>query len=760
MVFRIAHESALPAAFGRRFGVRMLPFHGGSALVHAGLLAAIALFTAAAPSSDDGVTDEQRAAIARSLRASAEKDLDEAAFEEVAAQLHDKDGSHGTRAKGEEASMGSPRGDRYDSRYGVQGPSDPDPHVARGATLRDANEFGMVGLLQSGAGGDPNAPTAPWGYDNSLGVSAGGGRGNGLGLSSIGGVGHGGAANSGFGHASGPRHGAGAGVTTGAGAPTTAPGSGLLNAGPRGGNPAAPSVPTPSAAIDSMSAPAAPEIKINPNGRFATTYRPGRGHLAAFDAAVARGAVPEAERQLVGDLGGGYTPAFQVPDGDALALRTDLERAKLPPRGGPFHVRLALRSSAEAPKSRAHLSVHLVLDLSGSMSGDAIAQARDAARALVDRLAPTDDFSLVTFSTEAAVRVPDGLVGPRREAIKKIISELRAEGGTNIGEGLSLGYAQAASRTIPEDAVRVVLLLSDGRATAGDTRSEYLSNLALDAFQRGVQTSSFGLGSDYDGALMSSIAADGAGGYYYLRDPSHIASALATELDQRLDPVATAVEVRVRLKPDVDLLRAYGSRRLSEGESSRVRAVEVAADAHAAKRDGIRRDRHEDRQEGMRFFIPAFSRGDDHALLIKLALPEGVGARDVALVELKYKDRLRKKNVVREIPLRVEYANGDAASAATADRSMARTIQGFAAGDALAEAAARIAQGDRQAAVNLLSEREGILRQAADTLDEPRFLEDAGRLTRLRAHAGSTTGMGEPLVLAMLLETASRSHLH
>ncbi len=67
--------------------------------------------------------------------------------------------------------------------------------------------------------------------------------------------------------------------------------------------------------------------------------------------------------------------------------------------------------------------------------------------------------------------------------------------------------------------MRVVLLLSDGRANSGHHRElERLSRLALDAFQGGVQTSTFGLGADYDGALMSSIASDGAGGYYYLRE--------------------------------------------------------------------------------------------------------------------------------------------------------------------------------------------------------------------------------------------------
>jgi len=499
---------------------------------------------------------------------------------------------------------------------------------------------------------------------------------------------------------------------------------------------------------------------IDPNGRFATTYRPGGGHLAAFESAVARGIIPTGERELVSDVGARYVTGFEIPKGKSLGIHADLERQKLPPAGSPFHLRLTLKSTPDKPAERPHLSVHLVLDVSGSMQGESIKQAREAASALVDKLAPTDDFSLVTFSSDAEVKIPDGPVGARRESIKKTIAEIHEGGGTNISRGLELGYEQASSKKIPDDAVKVVLLLSDGRANSGLLSAGGISKLALDAFQNGVQTSTFGLGAEYDGALMSAIAEDGAGGYYYLRDAAQIAPALSTELDKRLDPAATAVEVRVRLKKGFDLLKVYGSRRLSQAESQRVRAQEVAADNQAAQRDGIKQDRKDDVEGGMRFFIPAFAAGDSHALLFQLRAQAGVGKAPLALVELKYKDRISKKNVIEEMPVEIAWADSDAASAATIDPSVARTMQGFAAGEALALAAARVAQNDRQGAITLLAERETILREAAKTLEEPLFLKDAERLARMREHAGSTTGMGDPLLFAMLLETASRTHLH
>ncbi len=76
-------------------------------------------------------------------------------------EADNKEGGTGTRAKGEEGSMGNPSTKATNKRYAVQGPQDnPDPHIARQAALRESQEFGMIGLLNSGAEGDPKAPPA------------------------------------------------------------------------------------------------------------------------------------------------------------------------------------------------------------------------------------------------------------------------------------------------------------------------------------------------------------------------------------------------------------------------------------------------------------------------------------------------------------------------------------------------------------------------------------------------------------------------
>jgi len=256
--------------------------------------------------------------------------------------------------------------------------------------------------------------------------------------------------------------------------------------------------------------------------------------------------------------------------------------------------------------------------------------------------------------------------------------------------------------------------------------------------------------------LLSAIADRGAGGYYYLARPHEIGPAFARELDARLVPAALAVELRVRLRPDVRPLKVYGSRQLDEIEAAQVRAQEIGADQQAQHREHIARDRHSDAVGGMRFFMPSFARDDHYALLLNLQLPAGVTARPIASIEVRYKDRLLGKNVTEEIPVRVRYDASEAESAATIDPGVLRTVQAFAAGDAILHAAGQVDAGDRAGAARLLSERAELLAGAARRLDETRFSEDSRRLARLAEAVG---GVQDPMALALLLRGSGSGYL-
>ncbi len=179
---------------------------------------------------------------------------------------------------------------------------------------------------------------------------------------------------------------------------------------------------------------------------------------------------------------------------------------------------------------QAPLSVHVALDVSGSMDGASIDSARKAVEALVDRLGPDDELSLVTFANEATLVVPRGPVGPRRAPIVWQIHAIAAGGGTNLSAGLDRAYGQARASTADG---ALVLLLTDGRANEGDTDQDSLVARSAAARQDGIRTSTFGLGSDFDGPLLELLADRGEGRAYELDDPAKIAPAFVREIDAR-----------------------------------------------------------------------------------------------------------------------------------------------------------------------------------------------------------------------------------
>jgi pSer/pThr/pTyr-binding forkhead associated (FHA) protein len=240
IVFQIAAVNAgkpVPTGAFASFESTALMYIGLSFLLHMGIVASLAFFMPRMSLDDSEAIDrDQVLMMQKYLDAAAEREEEEKETEQQPdANADNKEGGTGTRAKGEEGSMGNPNTHDTGHKFGVQGPQDnADPHIARQAALREAAEFGMIGLLNTGAGGDPNAPTAPWGREDSLGndpLSArgnmwgdtigdsfgagglglsgvgegGGGRGEGIGLGNIGTIGHG--AGTGTGQGFGNGHG-------------------------------------------------------------------------------------------------------------------------------------------------------------------------------------------------------------------------------------------------------------------------------------------------------------------------------------------------------------------------------------------------------------------------------------------------------------------------------------------------------------------------------------------------------------------------
>lgn len=173
----------------------------------------------------------------------------------------------------------------------------------------------------------------------------------------------------------------------------------------------------------------------------------------------------------------------------------------------------------------------VVLDRSGSMSGDRLAHARRALCEVVDRLSAGDTFCLVTFDDQVEVNIPAGPVTDRK-AIKRIIDGIHSRGSTDLAAGLVRGLKEAR-RLESLSGVRV-LLISDGHANNGVTDPDVIGKLAARQVEHRITTSTLGMGLGYDEALLSAISRQGAGNEQFAKEADSAAGFIAQECGELL----------------------------------------------------------------------------------------------------------------------------------------------------------------------------------------------------------------------------------
>ena len=182
--------------------------------------------------------------------------------------------------------------------------------------------------------------------------------------------------------------------------------------------------------------------------------------------------------------------------------------------------------------------VVLVLDVSGSMEGEKIAQARVAARHVLDDLNPEDRFEVLAFSTGTDA-FGDGLrPASDADAAESWVGRLAAGGATDIHLALTEAFELAEpGRPL------YVIFLTDGLPTEGlvDT-SDILSSL-----EQSETTSvfAFGVGYDVDTVLLDSIARDHHGTTEYVVPGEEIDTAIAALSAKVASPVLTAVQLTI-----------------------------------------------------------------------------------------------------------------------------------------------------------------------------------------------------------------------
>ena len=121
--------------------------------------------------------------------------------------------------------------------------------------------------------------------------------------------------------------------------------------------------------------------------------------------------------------------------------------------------------------------VTFVVDTSGSMLGTKLREAQDGLVAALDAMAANNQVGLVAFDNTVHSRVPVGPLAQNRFAIADAVLALRAGGETALYNAIKAGIEMTDTAEGAPNAIRAVVVLTDGRANRGRTRLDDLVEL-------------------------------------------------------------------------------------------------------------------------------------------------------------------------------------------------------------------------------------------------------------------------------------------
>ena len=202
---------------------------------------------------------------------------------------------------------------------------------------------------------------------------------------------------------------------------------------------------------------------------------------------------------------------------------------------------LTLSPPAISPRETPR-DITLVLDVSGSMSGKKIEQAREAGKQLLGTLSSRDRFRLIDFASDVRSFRDEPVFATRENiaAAERYLDRLRAEGSTNISGALE----EALSVPADNGRLPLILFVTDGEPTVGERNPDRIAQQA--SSERGRRRIfTFGVGADLNVALLERLALEGRGTAHFVRPDESVERAVSIVASRLTNPVATDLRVRV-----------------------------------------------------------------------------------------------------------------------------------------------------------------------------------------------------------------------
>ncbi len=270
-------------------------------------------------------------------------------------------------------------------------------------------------------------------------------------------------------------------------------------------------------------------IRIPRSAQLGTPYSPTHRltvrERGEWSEATVRGASP-----------GAVTVLVPVRRGNAAAIGVLAHRPARAENGFAL-ITVAPPSVRAATTPR---DVVFVVDVSGSMRGEKMAQARAAGRQLLATLEPGDRFRVIAFASDVRT-LSDGWLAATPAALRdarRFMDGLEASGSTNISGAL----AEALDVPAVRGRLPLVLFVTDGAPTVGERDPDVIARDAA-RLRGGARLFTFGVGQDVNAALLEQLALEGGGTAQFVRPEEDVERAVAVVASRLTRPLVTDVRV-------------------------------------------------------------------------------------------------------------------------------------------------------------------------------------------------------------------------
>lgn len=344
----------------------------------------------------------------------------------------------------------------------------------------------------------------------------------------------------------------------------------------------------------------------------------------------------------------------------------------------------------DAAKSRPGQAVEVVLDRSGSMSGQTFESAKESILKLIDRLAPQDSFGLIAFDDQALIVAPMRRMQDHdMPELRKAVRDMHTGGQTDISAGYTMGLRELSR--VATDAGATLLLISDGHANSGEQNPAVLAQIATTHATQKVTTSTIGLGTGYDEKILEALAQGGNGAHRFAYTIDEAIGAIAAEVNDLLEKSVVNAVLRftpspaLTTNPRIEILQRLPH--FKEGDTYVVQLGDIYA-------------------------------GENRRFVIDIEVPgmPALGLATIADITLEYLDVAKMQEITVSIPVQVNVVPDDVAKGRLADPIVRAERLLLTAQNEKAAAIEELRSGKSQEASTRLKKTSEQLRRVASTI--------------------------------------------